>query len=209
MYLAQLAVWFYTAFSHRCLEARHKDYFVMYSHHVATLALVALSYYGGWTHIGLLILFLHDASDIVADLLKMCNYMGLDESSGTYLTEGVFALNIGTWAWLRLWEFPRRAVYSVAVEFPRGDQQPPPAGGYACLVFLCFLQCLHAWWFYLFLRIAYKIVASAENPHDAGREEYEGSSDSEPPSEDEATPRAAAKKTPAAVRKRTTRRTSD
>ena len=32
MYIAQLAVWFYTAFSHKFIEAKHKDYFVMYGH---------------------------------------------------------------------------------------------------------------------------------------------------------------------------------
>jgi len=38
--LVQLGIWFYTAFSHRFLEERQRDYFVMWSHHVATLALV-------------------------------------------------------------------------------------------------------------------------------------------------------------------------
>ena len=82
MYIAQLAVWFYTAFSHKFIEAKHKDYFVMYSHHVATICLVALSYSAGWTKIGLIVLLLHDSSDVVGDLLKMFNYMGARPSRG-------------------------------------------------------------------------------------------------------------------------------
>ena len=147
-------------------------------------------------------LLLHDSSDVVGDLVKMANYMGLDEKSGLYLTEVLFVLNLGTWAWLRLWEFPRRAVYSAVVEFPQGDQGAAPAGR-VCGVLLCVLFCMHVWWYYLFLRIAYRLL-SAENAHDAGREEYEGSSDSEAASDDD-------EQAPAnpAVRKRTTRKLSE
>lgn len=33
-------VWIYTCFIHRFVDARRKDYFVMYAHHVVTIALV-------------------------------------------------------------------------------------------------------------------------------------------------------------------------
>jgi hypothetical protein len=40
LYMAQLAVWMYTCFIHRFIDERRKDYFVMYLHHVVTIALV-------------------------------------------------------------------------------------------------------------------------------------------------------------------------
>merc|ERR1712226_2799 len=85
LYLIQMGIWIWTAFSHRFLEARHKDYFVMYAHHIVTLLLIAGSYHLEYNRIGVLVLFLHDASDIVIDLMKMFNIIGLDEKSGTYL----------------------------------------------------------------------------------------------------------------------------
>ena len=153
----------------------------------------------------MVILLLHDSSDVVGDLVKMFNYMGLDEKSGLYLTEVMFVINLGTWAWLRLWLFPRKCVYSAVFEFPLGDQGAAPAGR-VCGVLLCVLQAMHVWWYYLFLRITYRLL-SAENAHDAGREEYEGSSDSEPPTDDDDA--NATQKRSSPVRKRTTRKMSE
>ncbi len=39
LYVVQSAIWVYTAISHRWLESRHKDYYVMYTHHVVTIGL--------------------------------------------------------------------------------------------------------------------------------------------------------------------------
>ena len=40
------------------------------------------------------------------------------------------------------------------------------------------LQAMHVLWFYLLCRIAYKLV-TATNAHQAGQQEYEGTSDSD------------------------------
>ena len=46
----------------RFIEERHKDYFLMYTHHLVTIALVALSYAYGYLRIGAVVMLLHDAS---------------------------------------------------------------------------------------------------------------------------------------------------
>jgi len=177
LYIAQMGIWFVTAFSHKFIEAKHKDYFVMYGHHVATLGLVSISYLNGWEPIGLVVLFIHDSSDIVVDVLKMVNYLGLDADSGLFLAEGVFVLNLVTWAATRLWLYPsiavRNAFYSIG-SYPVVDNSMPRT---ACRAFLCVLYLMHCWWYYLFLRIAWKLIRG-NTGHDAGRD-YEGSSDSE------------------------------
>ena len=45
LYMLQMAIWIDTCFGHRFLEERHKDYLLMYLHHVVTIALVGLSYH--------------------------------------------------------------------------------------------------------------------------------------------------------------------
>ncbi|OLP80878.1 Ceramide synthase 6 [Symbiodinium microadriaticum] len=112
LYIAQLAIWFVTAFSHKFVEAKHNDYFVMYGHHVATLGLVSLSYFNGWQPIGLSTLFVHDSSDIVVDLLKMVNYLGYDSKSGLFLAEGFFAVNLVTWFLMRTYFFILKVIRS-------------------------------------------------------------------------------------------------
>jgi hypothetical protein len=80
-YLCQLGIWFYTALSCRYVDARHKDYFIMFGHHVVTIALVGGSYWMGCLRVGLLVLLLHDSSDIVADLLKALDFFLLPSLS--------------------------------------------------------------------------------------------------------------------------------
>ena len=43
-----------------------------------TIALVGCSYYYNYIRIGVLVLYLHDVSDIFADLLKLFNYCELE-----------------------------------------------------------------------------------------------------------------------------------
>lgn len=193
LYLTQLGVWLYTTFSHRFLEARHKDYYVMYLHHIATIFLVLGSYTNSFTKIGVLILFVHDASDIFVDLLKMANYTGLDSTSGLYLTEVVFAMNLVSWAASRLWIFPVKLVWSAWFEsvVVWGELQGRVAGANPLVdaglllrhgrlqdsvlrVALVILVLLHAWWYFLFLRILVKLLRGT-NTH-TRRDEYEGAS---------------------------------
>ena len=65
-----------------------------------------------------MVLFLHDSSDIVADAVKMANYMGWDESSGLYFTEILFVTNLITWAVTRLYIFITSAVYGTLITKP-------------------------------------------------------------------------------------------
>lgn len=183
LYLAQLAVWFVTAFSHKFIEAKHNDYFLMYSHHVVTLGLVTLSYFNGWTPIGLTVLFIHDSSDIVVDVLKMVNYLGLDGSSGTFLAEAAFVLNLVTWVLARMWFFSTKVIYATLPYWNGTGIGLYPmtvnyfSWGNACRWLLLSLLFMHCWWYYLFFKILYRLTLGSSG-HDAGRE-YEGSSDSE------------------------------
>ena len=77
-YLVQLAIWIDTCFSHRFIEERHKDYVMMYLHHIVTIMLVWGSYSYNYLRIGTVVLFVHDSSDIFVDLLKIFNYLKLE-----------------------------------------------------------------------------------------------------------------------------------
>ena len=53
-----------------------------YVHHVVTIALVWGSYSYNYVRIGTVVLYLHDLSDIMVDLLKLTNYMKLEGPKG-------------------------------------------------------------------------------------------------------------------------------
>jgi hypothetical protein len=44
-------------------------------------------------------------------------------------------------------------------------------------VMLVFLVCLHVWWFYLIMRIAYKLLMGIEKPSEIAEDEYEGNNE--------------------------------
>ena len=111
-YLVQLAIWIDTCFSHRFIEERHKDYVMMYVHHLVTILLVLGSYANNYMRVGTVILFLHDSSDIFLDLLKIFNYLKLEGRKGCFIIEFAFFANLLVWAYTRLYIFPMRIVWT-------------------------------------------------------------------------------------------------
>jgi len=129
LYLLQAAAWIVTAFSHVFLEERHKDYLMMLVHHVVTIALILLSYHFNFVRLGVVIMFLHDSSDIVIDLLKMCNYLNLEGLAGCFAVEACFITNFVTWAYTRLYVFPVHVIYKAVMTASREIATAPGAPG--------------------------------------------------------------------------------
>ncbi len=50
------------------------------AHHLATISLIVGSHYNNFHRMGLCVLFIHDVSDIVIDLLKTFNYLKLENA---------------------------------------------------------------------------------------------------------------------------------
>ena len=71
-------------------------------HHATTLALLALSWAAGAYEAGCLVLWLHDASDIGIDLLKMCGALKF-----AAVLIPIFVGHFAIWVWLRLYVFGR------------------------------------------------------------------------------------------------------
>jgi hypothetical protein len=191
-YMAQLAVWMYTCFVHRFVDERRKDYFVMYLHHIVTIALVGLSWAVGYMRVGILVLFVHDVSDIFVDLLKMVNYLKLENRQGLFASEIAYIVCVLSWMYFRLYQFPFRVVrgsltvpYTLLLRTPRESYSflgleffPSDLPWHFHLnVMLFALLLLHIYWFHLFLMIGYRILT--ESAREASRQEYEGDSDEE------------------------------
>eukprot|EP01029_Cantina_marsupialis_P006233 TRINITY_DN167_c0_g1_i1.p1 TRINITY_DN167_c0_g1~~TRINITY_DN167_c0_g1_i1.p1 ORF type:complete len:337 (-),score=60.37 TRINITY_DN167_c0_g1_i1:169-1179(-) len=165
LYFLQLGIWVYTAFSHRFLEPRRKDYFVMYVHHIVTIGLVAASALYGYYRIGVLVLVVHDISDIPIDLMKLFYMTNLNERRGFFLSEIAFVTNLCTWVSMRMWYFPYKIIWNGLFEShellasvhpgkPWLNWFPEEIPAYLfCLVLLISLFCLHVWWFALMLRM--------------------------------------------------------
>eukprot|EP00656_Telonema_subtile_P024378 TRINITY_DN2652_c0_g1_i4.p1 TRINITY_DN2652_c0_g1~~TRINITY_DN2652_c0_g1_i4.p1 ORF type:complete len:415 (-),score=86.28 TRINITY_DN2652_c0_g1_i4:239-1483(-) len=210
VYQIQLAIWIVTAVCHIWIFETQSDYFVMLAHHIATIALICMSWQIGLLRFGLAVLWVHDVSDIPIDLLKLTNYLKLEGSAGFFAVETSFVSCLISWMYLRLYLFPMQLVYKggycfmclcydldqVTMGCPylsdaqlaentehiaylgqtNGEEYPYPNSkliGVGAVVLLGALQLMHVWWYFLFLRILKGIVTTG-NPHEAGRQQYEG-----------------------------------
>eukprot|EP00286_Rhodomonas_abbreviata_P019320 CAMPEP_0181294894 /NCGR_PEP_ID=MMETSP1101-20121128/3850_1 /TAXON_ID=46948 /ORGANISM="Rhodomonas abbreviata, Strain Caron Lab Isolate" /LENGTH=307 /DNA_ID=CAMNT_0023399595 /DNA_START=315 /DNA_END=1238 /DNA_ORIENTATION=+ len=114
-----------------------------------------------YTRVGTTILLLHDLADIVLEGAKVLNYIANAKGNKWLkltvdILFGVFAV---TFFVTRLVLYPRYILYSVIVEGVAtfGCE----FGG--CFIFiglLCALQCLHIFWFYLIMRMVFKLIAN-------------------------------------------------
>jgi ceramide synthetase len=112
LYSAQVAIWMYTAFVCWAIDERKKDYLVMMAHHVVTIALILGSAWCNHMGIGLMVLWIHDVSDIFVDGLKMINYLGLDGPNGFFIVETSYLTCLGVWIYARLWVYPTAVLHS-------------------------------------------------------------------------------------------------
>jgi len=54
------------------LQIRRKDWLESMIHHVATTLLLVYSYYVNFTRVGVMVLLIHDMSDIFLEAAKLC-----------------------------------------------------------------------------------------------------------------------------------------
>ena len=111
-YCVQIAIWTWTGFSCKYLEERRKDYVEMMLHHCVTIALMLFSQINNQHAIGLVVVFCHDLSDVFLDLMKMSNYLKIEDRHGLFCTEILFFINTYcSWTYLRLYVFPVYVIY--------------------------------------------------------------------------------------------------
>jgi len=188
LYIVQLAIWAYTAFSHRFLETRRYDYLQMLAHHVLTMALVIGSWSFTYFKIGLLVFYIHDVSDIFIDVLKMSNYVKTEGPKYFFLTEVGYVASMVAWAYWRFYQLISRVIYDTLIEThallihdetggkPWLNPAPSILPWYVTANLMLFgLLLLHIYWYFLLARIGVRMLS--QGAHDAGRAEYEGESD--------------------------------
>ncbi|GAA6003147.1 hypothetical protein JCM10207_001771 [Rhodosporidiobolus poonsookiae] len=173
-YLVYTAFWIHQIITIN-LEARRRDYYQMFTHHIITFALMAFSYVLNWTRIGNTILCTMDLCDIFLSAAKLFKYVGK-----TNISDATFAVFLVTWLLTRHVIFGK-ILYSVVTEpqtvleygwrseegyfFSRNMQV-----GFALL--LAALQVLMCIWLYMIFRVLYGMFLG--KPADDVRSDDEG-----------------------------------
>jgi len=129
----------------------------MFLHHVAAVCLYPGFLFGNMMGVGVVLAWLHDIGDI---FLNTCRLMkAFDWKIPTLIT---YLMLLVAWAYTRLYILPIY-FYRTATElrFPAELSHFQPLVALE-LVFLGVMQVLHVWWYFLFLRVGYRMLFSGE-----------------------------------------------
>lgn len=162
-YLIELACWLQQIFILN-IEARRKDHWQMFSHHIITCLLITGSYYYYLTKIGNVILVIMDVVDIFLSTAKLLKYSGFQKTCDVMF--GIFVV---------VWVVLRHGVYNyVLYHAITRSRLLMPAGkcvagivvkhcwtdSVMCTFFslLGGLQIITLVWFYLIVKVVVKVV---------------------------------------------------
>ncbi|EGD72295.1 hypothetical protein PTSG_00315 [Salpingoeca rosetta] len=160
-YIVELSYYISGIVLHTLVDEKLTDFWIMLLHHVVTVCLLAFSYFHNFHRIGMLVLMVHDVSDIFLDSGKCFHFLKW-ESFATVTFVGL----ITSWAMYRLYLYPTKLLYSAAFEGYEvtfvDEGHEPFTMFYLLNIWLNILQVLHVYWFYLILKVAYKHLMEGE-----------------------------------------------
>jgi len=162
LYFIESGFYLHSVYATIFMDTKRKDFLAMLIHHFLTLALLIVSYGTRYHKVGIVVLFLHDVTDILLEFAK-CNIHIKKRNGREYWSNDVMAnLCFGmfsiAWYIFRLYWFPLKVLYfSSVVSAHRGYHRG--AGLYLFFNGLLFtLLGLDLYWFYFILLFLYKVI---------------------------------------------------
>eukprot|EP01083_Nonionella_stella_P201584 737363_1 len=152
-YHAHRAVW-------QFWEKKRKDIIAMFIHHWVTVVLIASSWYWGIMTIGSVVMVVHDNADIFLPLAKLGRWL-----KWTYMKNISFVLFVTCWIGSRIILFSWKIIIPVFLYAP---------SAYSChydkfvffAVLLVILLCLHFYWAYAILSVAFSWICGKQSVED-------------------------------------------
>jgi ceramide synthetase len=133
---------------------RRKDWMESFAHHIVTLGLMYYSWYANFTRPGVVIMLLHDISDIFLEAAKLARYA--DKEAAAFYLFVVFAVS---WVILRVILFPCCIIIRtlidpvVLIAIPYNINPQPHYSAFGTMFSLLFI--LHLYWTYLIFKVIY------------------------------------------------------
>jgi hypothetical protein len=145
----QLGYHLFSLFQHM-LKKPKNDYIEMLLHHLVTVALISIAYFMNYVTISVVILFVHDFSDVFGYIVRI--FVDTEYKSITLV--GYVGLLV-TWLYLRIIVFPFDIIRNSIYLNPTIRSMP---GTVLLSVMLHCLVVLHVYWYYLFIQMGLRFV---------------------------------------------------
>jgi len=169
-YMLEMAFYWSLSFS-QFFDVKRKDFWEMFIHHQATIALIMFSWTTHFVRMGTLVLIVHDVGDPLLELAKLLRYANYSK-----LSEAVLVVFTPIWVISRCVVFPGWILKSTIVDALRYSEVFPAYFIFNGLLFI--LQCLHIMWTYLLFKAIHRAVTNkSETVDDVRSDTEEESSD--------------------------------
>jgi len=167
-YLMELSFYTSLLFS-QFIDAKRKDFYQMFIHHIVTILLIFSSYAVDQHRIGVVIMFLHDASDFWLEAAKVFNYAKIQK-----MCDGLFVMFATSFFITRWIYYPFWVLHCMIIISWR--EVGPFLSYYYFTTLLVTLQILHVFWGSLILNMFFKLLTQGKVDRDT-RSEDESSED--------------------------------
>jgi hypothetical protein len=169
------------AYFHQLLwtEVSRSDSVEMIAHHFITIALMLTSHIGNLHRYGTMLMFLHDISDVFLELAKCFNYVSQVPrwKHFHYVCDALFAGFAISFFFCRLVFFPKVFFVSTFAYTYCNHLGLYWYLGMTFVVLMFLLFCLHIFWFYLTIKMIYRLLSPEGITKDERSDDESGSDD--------------------------------
>jgi len=164
-YLMQMSFYMHSVHGTLYMDQWRKDSIVMLIHHFLTMTLIGFSYAVRYHEIGMLVLFLHDVSDIFLEFAKCNVYLKTRNNEFDIWADRLSTIGLAgfasSWFVFRLYWFPLKALYSASYGIAFFHINAVPFY-FIFNALLWVLLALHVYWFMFILILIFKFVSKQE-----------------------------------------------
>jgi len=161
-YLMQMSYYVHSVYGTIYMDQWRKDSIVMLIHHFLTMSLIGFSFAIRYHKIGMVVLFLHDVSDICLEFSKCNVYMKTRNNQYDTWADRLSTLGFisfaSTWFVFRLYWFPLKVLYSTSYGVTQFHEHAVPFY-FIFNALLWALLCLHVYWFIFIVSLSIKILS--------------------------------------------------
>ncbi|KAK0424921.1 hypothetical protein QR680_008927 [Steinernema hermaphroditum] len=170
IYVTQCAFYIHSIYATLYMDIWRKDSMMMFFHHFIALSLIGLSYGSGHVLEGAFVLFLHDNTDLLLEMTKLCFYTKKRTNEEYYRVLDVlgnvfFVLFALMWLIFRLYWYPLKFLYTTVYAGVYLAPQDSPFLHVIGLM-LVTLQLMNIYWFNFIVRMIVRVCRTGEDPED-------------------------------------------
>ncbi|KRZ10124.1 Transmembrane 9 superfamily member 3, partial [Trichinella zimbabwensis] len=161
VYLTQTAFYVHATYGTIFMEQWRKDSKVMVFHHLLAITLLFFSWAARYDQVGILVLFLHDVSDVFLECAKIFKYLKYRDNTYysfcEFLSNASFVIFTASWFIFRLYWFPLKVLYtSFYGSVFLGPDDLPFIPVFNFMLWLLFF--INIYWFHFILMLIYNLA---------------------------------------------------